>query len=195
MKKSAIFAPTFLILALAGACGGGEGDVSGDGDGDGDAGDGDAGDGDTSGDGDGDGQATGGALGDGDGDTGGMGAASTGGAAATGGLGNGSGGLPNSCGCDAPYSPACGVDGTTYDAGCGDECVPVEIDCRGACPCAGCECEVVDGEACDTHERQWLCGGNGHDPAAFEAEGCEVLPTGAVRYCCPLEVVPEDFCL
>jgi hypothetical protein len=39
------------------------------------------------------------------------------------------------------YFPACGVDGTTYDATCGVECVPVEILCLGVeCPCPEIAC-------------------------------------------------------
>jgi hypothetical protein len=42
----------------------------------------------------------------------------------------------DACDCKA-LMPVCGVDGSTYNAGCGDECVPVEIDCTGECPCNG----------------------------------------------------------
>lgn len=41
------------------------------------------------------------------------------------------------CNCpDAAYVPVCGVDGMTHDAACGVECVGVEIECMGECPCA-----------------------------------------------------------
>jgi hypothetical protein len=41
------------------------------------------------------------------------------------------------CGCvRGAYVPVCGVDGQTYDATCGDACVPVAIQCRTQCPCA-----------------------------------------------------------
>jgi len=33
------------------------------------------------------------------------------------------------------YVPVCGTNGTTYDARCGDSCVPVAIECRHSCPC------------------------------------------------------------
>jgi hypothetical protein len=42
------------------------------------------------------------------------------------------------CNCRA-YQPVCGVDGQTHNAGCGDECVPVEIACRNECPCLSCD--------------------------------------------------------
>lgn len=218
MKKSAAAAHILLFMLLAGACGGGEGGSSGDGDGDG-VGDGDAlldgdsasggaqaGDGDAASGGDaaGDGDAASGgdAAGDGDGDSaggaGGAGGAATGGAPATGGNEstggepNGTGGLPGICGCDAVSVPVCGVDGNNYDAGCGDECVPVDIECQGVCPCEGCGCEVMGD--CQAGQRQWLCTGNSYSDAAFLAEGCESVPVGSIRYCCAVDVVPADFC-
>ncbi len=43
------------------------------------------------------------------------------------------------CGCvQGAYYPVCGVDGQTYDATCGIECVPVAVACQGECPC-GCD--------------------------------------------------------
>ena len=49
----------------------------------------------------------------------------------------GSGGNDPNCDCTlAAYFPVCGVDGQTYNAVCGDACVPVEIACRNECPCA-----------------------------------------------------------
>lgn len=43
---------------------------------------------------------------------------------------------PNDCNCQlGAYVPVCGVDEMTYDATCGAECVPVEIECMGECPC------------------------------------------------------------
>lgn len=185
MKHSIIAARSLVLLLFAGACGGSEGGPAGDGDGDG-MGDGDAAGGTQSGDGDGDAGGDGGSVSGG--------ATSTGGSASTGGEQSGSGGLPAICQCDAMSIPVCGVDGTTYDAGCGDECVPVEIECQGMCPCSGCDCQVIDGNACPVGERQWLCAGSGYSPAAFEAEGCETLPVGSIRYCCANDVVPEDFC-
>ena len=44
--------------------------------------------------------------------------------------------LSNACGClNGAYRPVCGTNGTTYDATCGDVCVPVAIACHNACPC------------------------------------------------------------
>jgi hypothetical protein len=46
------------------------------------------------------------------------------------------GALGVDCGClKGGQAPVCGIDGQNYDAICGDECVPVEIACRGQCPC------------------------------------------------------------
>ncbi len=43
---------------------------------------------------------------------------------------------PDPCACAVgAYVPVCGADGQTYDAACGDECVPVAIACRNECPC------------------------------------------------------------
>ncbi len=50
-------------------------------------------------------------------------------------LAGGTGGVDCTCVLGA-YIPACGVDGVTWDATCGLECVPVEIDCMGTCPCS-----------------------------------------------------------
>lgn len=74
--------------------------------------------------------------GQGAGGTGAGAGASTGGAGTA---GSGAGGIDPSCSCGAPASPVCGVDGETYDAACGEACVPVEVACEGACPCASCD--------------------------------------------------------
>ena len=55
-----------------------------------------------------------------------------------GGDGSGSGSETGAdCGCEseAPV-PVCGVDGTTHDAAFVLECVAVEIECMGECPCS-----------------------------------------------------------
>jgi hypothetical protein len=66
--------------------------------------------------------------------TGNGGASNAGGAGTIGGSSS-SGGSAN-CNClNGAYNPVCGVNGTTYDAHCGDVCVPVAIACQGACPC------------------------------------------------------------
>lgn len=216
MKKPLLTITILFSLSLVGACGGdgagddnasGDGDVVGDGDGDGDGDgggeDGSGGSGDTGGStaaggtsssggaaGDG-GSPTGGAgVGDGGANTGGQGTGGT----TTGGASSGTGGLPAICGCDAPSRPVCGIDGVNYDAACGQQCVVVDVECDGICPCAGCGCQVVDGNACDNYERQWVCSGTEHSDAAFLEQGCDPLPTGTIRYCCGIQVVPEDFC-
>ena len=51
--------------------------------------------------------------------------------------------------CECPlgaYVPVCGVDGQTHDGTCGDACVPVEIACRGECPCT---CTADKAIGCD----------------------------------------------
>ena len=53
----------------------------------------------------------------------------TGGSATT-----GTGGVDCSC-VRGAYVPVCGTNGVTYDATCGDSCVPVAIECRHQCPC------------------------------------------------------------
>ena len=51
------------------------------------------------------------------------------------------------------YVPACGVDGMTYDATCGTQCVPVEVACMGECPCgAGSTATSGEGTADGTGE-------------------------------------------
>ena len=47
------------------------------------------------------------------------------------------------CG-DAAYIPVCGDDGMTYNAVCGEECVPVPIDCDGECPCNSTACADLE---------------------------------------------------
>jgi len=71
-----------------------------------------------------------------------------GGSSNAGGVGSSSGGTPSTggssavggavdCGCvRGAYVPVCGNNGTTYDAACGDSCVPVPIACRNTCPCS-----------------------------------------------------------
>ncbi len=46
------------------------------------------------------------------------------------------------------YVPVCGVDGETYDATCGRECVEVQIACDGPCPCTDCVAGGCSGELC-----------------------------------------------
>jgi hypothetical protein len=58
---------------------------------------------------------------------------------------------PTAVDCDCAlgaYVPVCGVDGQTYDAACGRECVPVSIACDGECPCTDCIVGGCSGELC-----------------------------------------------
>jgi hydroxyacylglutathione hydrolase len=51
----------------------------------------------------------------------------------------------DNCGCLATQ-PVCGIDGMSYDAGCGVQCVPVQIVCMSQCPCGS----TTDPTAADT---------------------------------------------
>lgn len=147
--------------------------------------------------------STGGSSADADGGTGGSdpetGGASTGGTGASdaGGTDGGAGGFPSLCDCDAAPLLVCGVDGATYDAACGESCVPVEIACTGLCPCPedeGCGCVVEGLEGCDGEMRRWACFESHHDATEARELGCEGLPTGIERYCCPESVTGDAFC-
>jgi hypothetical protein len=68
----------------------------------------------------------------------GAGVGGSAGSDAQGGQSGGGGSSGSDCGClRGAYFPVCGVDGNTYDATCGRDCVPVSIQCNGACPCGG----------------------------------------------------------
>jgi len=147
------------------------------------------------------GNATGGSSSGGVGsESGGASSGGAGGSAGSGGTGDGgslgTGGVPAICGCDAATVLVCGVDGQTYDAGCGDICVPVEIACQGECPCEeGCGCELDVGSSCgEDGEQTWTCfGSEWNGPAILEA-GCTDTGMSAIRYCCPASMTPDDFC-
>lgn len=69
---------------------------------------------------------------------GGVGTDSSGNDAGSLGGAKGTGGSGTNCNCmRGAYRAACGVDGKTYDATCGDSCVPVAIACYNTCPCSG----------------------------------------------------------
>ena len=53
------------------------------------------------------------------------------------------------------YVPVCGVDGMTYDAACGRQCVPVAIACQGECPCD--ECALIEEEYLATVAQAKVC--------------------------------------
>jgi hypothetical protein len=116
--------------------------------------------------------------------------ASTGGSSGQGGRG-GSGG--SDCQCpSAAWEPVCGVDGNTYNAVCGADCVPVDIACVGECPCdaggascdIGCEAHADSDWWCESPTVEWVCGGGFREDLLSEI-GCEGLATGEIRFCCP----------
>ena len=132
---------------------------------------------------------------------GGTGAVATGGVGGKGAAGqsNGGGGATSTggmggvdCGCtNGAYTPVCGADGVTHDAACGAACVPVDIACVGECPCDpnGLSCDVgctafTSSTYCDTPRVEWVCDGS-YRASLLSGVGCEMLPTGAIRYCCP----------
>jgi hypothetical protein len=97
--------------------------------------------------------------------------------------------------CSCPISaslPVCGVNGQTYDAACGAPCVPVDIACLGQCPCdvdGGASCNVActavaSSTYCDSSHVEWVCK-SGHPASLMSSAGCQMLATGAIRYCCP----------
>jgi hypothetical protein len=116
----------------------------------------------------------------------------TGGRPGTGGVAGGTGG--SDCQCpSAVWEPVCGVDGNVYNAVCGADCVPVDIACVGECPCdpEGASCDIgcmaySDSGWCESPTVEWVCDGGSREDLLYEI-GCEVLPTGAIRYCCPPE--------
>ena len=118
---------------------------------------------------------------------------SSGGGTGGGGSG-GTGGGGSDCDCTlGGYEPVCGVDGDTYDAICGADCVPVDIACLGECPCDpdSSDCDIgctamLDSGWCDSPTVEWVCDGGAREDVLVEV-GCENLPTGAIRYCCPPE--------
>jgi hypothetical protein len=106
---------------------------------------------------------------------------------AAGGSSSGAGGNP-ACDCVLGSSvPVCGVDGETYDAACGRECVPVAIECDGACPCATGTGGGGSGECSENCASSGLeccegrCANTGNDPANCGA--CGTQCSGATSYC------------
>lgn len=78
------------------------------------------------------------------------------------------------CECsNGAYVPVCGVDGMTYDATCGLECVEAEILCMGfECPCP----EIACGDMlmCDATEPVCTISSGGAEPVTNYA--CGPLP-------------------
>ena len=101
-------------------------------------------------------------------------------------------GLHSAHGIPTSWNPVCGVDGNTHNAVCGADCVPVDIACVGECPgdADGASCDIrcgaspVGGSWCESPTVTWECESIDHVDLFFEI-GCQELPTGMVRYCCP----------
>jgi hypothetical protein len=78
--------------------------------------------------------------------------------------------------CDCPlgaYFPVCGVDGMTYDATCGLECVPVEPLCMGVeCPCPEIEC----GDRLTCGPTEPACTTTSGGASAETSHACDPLP-------------------
>lgn len=85
------------------------------------------------------------------------------------------------------YVPVCGVDGETYDATCGDECVSVAIACRGQCPCAAGTCDVQCTGAAPEQTVVDAC------RAITEMTECQTFMTGGFPSNCRW-VTPGDTC-
>lgn len=117
---------------------------------------------------------------------GGTGGSGTGSGAGTGtGSGaGGEGGALGSCECDAPYQPVCGEDGTTYDAACGPECVPVAIACQGECPCD--PCAALETQYAAALEEAKSC-----DPT-IDVEQCTERIADQLACPCPTSVAPVN---
>ena len=72
--------------------------------------------------------------------------------------GNGASGGGRNCDCEVGADvPVCGVDGITYDAACGEACVPVAIACQGGCPCNQDRCAELEIEYQSAIERAKAC--------------------------------------
>lgn len=77
------------------------------------------------------------------------------------------------CDCVAGAAfPVCGVDGMTYDATCGLQCVPVEVACLLECPCSPLSCGAMVCEPGQTVCTTISPGAPGDDPM-YE---CDVVP-------------------
>ena len=134
------------------------------------------------------GQSAGGAAGNSMSGSGGQGASAGSGSAGRD-AGRTDSGVDCNCGKGA-FTPVCGVDGRTHDATCGISCVPVDIACLGQCPCVdggGCSVGCIpirNSNWCQSPTVEWLCEGQ-HRAQLLRDAGCNELPTGAIRYCCP----------
>lgn len=106
------------------------------------------------------------------------------GGGSAGGGGAGQGGTPSDCLCEAPPLPVCGVDGNTYNAACGDECVPVAIDCQNECPCGS--CGVLESEYAALLSDARAC-----DPA-LDIDQCTTTIPNALACGCPTPVNPSN---
>lgn len=119
-------------------------------------------------------------------------ASQTGGTNGTGGS-NGTGGVDCACVLGA-YVPVCGTNGTTYDAACGDICVPVPIACRHTCPCTstGGASSVGGSSALVAIGGTAASGGNSSAAAGTSGlcgSGCDVAQTTMQSICTNTQVL------
>ncbi len=108
------------------------------------------------------------------------GGGASGGAGGAGGAGGGQG----QCSCEAAPWLVCGVDGETYDAACGESCVPVDIACQHACPCSA--CDDLQAQYADALARAKACN------PALDVETCTAVVDDQLACPCETSINPGN---